>query len=154
MTGLPIGRLSEDVENDIDLIEESLATLVDQLPVLAIKVFERYIDGHPQFAHAFLNPEAARQRMTNETIEAMVGSAKGDWWVDSTVINFVDLHHNYDDFTAEDYSEWFTLVIQTMASLSGESWPKGASAAWHRQAYALVEKIAETRRNDEVPMRS
>ena len=89
--------------------------------------------------------------MTSETIEALVGNAKGEWWVDSTVTNFVDLHHNYDDFTAEDYSEWFTLVIQTMARFAGSNWPKGASAAWHRQAYALVEKIAEIRRNDEVP---
>ncbi|MEP2988201.1 MAG: globin [Parasphingorhabdus sp.] len=142
------------MENDTELIDESLATLDGQHSVLAIKVFERYIDDHPQFAHAFMNPEAARQRMTNETIEALVGAAKDEWWVDSTVINFVDLHHNYDDFTAEDYSEWFTLVIQTMAHLSGDGWPKGASAAWHRQAYALVEKIAEIRRNDEVPMRN
>jgi len=142
------------MENDIGLMERSLAALGDQSQKLAAELFDRYLEGHPQFAHAFINPEAARDRMTNETIEALIGTAKGEWWVDSTVINFVDLHHNYADFTAEDYSEWFTLVIQTMANLTGKSWPKGASAAWHRQAYALVEKIAQIRRNDEVPLRN
>lgn len=135
-------------------MEKSLTTFGGGRRVLAAKLFDVYIDSHPQFAHAFISPEAARDRMTNETIDALVGTAKGEWWVDSTVINFVDLHHNYDDFTAEDYSEWFTLVIQTMANLTGDDWPKGASAAWHRQAYVLVEKIAEIRRNDEVPIRT
>lgn len=139
--------------DDIELIEQSITAFGDQLNTLAVVVFEHYIETHPQFAHAFINPEAARQRMTSETVEALVGTAKNEWWVDATVTNFVDLHHNYDDFTAEDYSEWFTLVIQTMAQLTGERWPKGASGAWHRQAYRLVEKIALIRRNDEVPLR-
>lgn len=135
-------------------MEQSLASFSGHYQDVAARLFEKYIDDHPQFAHAFINPEAARDRMTRETIDALVGTAKGEWWVDSTVVNFVDLHHNYDDFTSEDYSEWFTLVIQTLASFAGNDWPKGASAAWHRQAYQLVDKIAEIRRNDEVPIRN
>ncbi|GAB5486506.1 MAG: hypothetical protein Pars2KO_00760 [Parasphingorhabdus sp.] len=141
------------MNKDLELIENSLAIIDGRHKDIAHALFERYIESHPQFADAFINPDAARDRMTNETIDALIGTARGDWWVDSTVINFVDLHHNYDDFSPEDYSEWFTLVIQTMANFAGNDWPKGASAAWHRQAYTLVEKIAEIRRNDEVPLR-
>jgi len=139
--------------SDHDLVEASLLALGDAYEGMASELFAVYLAGHPHFAHAFLNLEAARERMTRETIEAMVGQAAGKWWVDSTVVNFIDLQHNYDDFTPEDYSEWFTLVIQTMAALAGDDWSKGASAAWHRQAYALVEKIAEVGRNAEVPLR-
>lgn len=139
--------------NDQELLESSLLALGDRYEGMAAELFDRYIATHPQFAHAFMNPEAAQERMTRETIEAMVGQAAGEWWVESTVINFIDLHHNYDDFTPEDYSEWFTLVIQSMAERAQDDWPKGASTAWHRQAYALVEKIAEVGRNAEVPLR-
>ena len=83
----------------------------------------------------------------------MLGLAAGEWWVDHAVTNFIDLHHNYADFTAEDYAAWFALVITTMAARAGPDWPEGASAAWQRQADALTAKVATVTRNREVPVR-
>lgn len=148
MTFSSLRRLSLLVKTDIELIEDSLISLEGRYQDLAQSLFEIYIAEHPQFAHAFINPETSRNRMTTETIEVMVGTAAGEWWVDATIINFVDLHHNYDDFSAEDYGEWFTLVIQKMAEYGGDSWPIEASAAWHRQASVLVKKINKIREPD------
>lgn len=134
-------------------MEASLEAMGDRYDGMAAELFDRFIADHPHYAPVFLNPEAARERMTRETLEAMLGLAAGEWWVDHAVTNFIDLHHNYADFTAEDYAAWFALVIETMASRAGPDWPAGASAAWQRQADGLVTKVAAVARNEEVPKR-
>ena len=140
--------------SDAPLMEASLEALGDRYDGMAAELFDRFIAGHPHYAPVFLNPEAARERMTRETLEAMLGLAAGEWWVDHAVTNFIDLHHNYADFTPHDYAAWFALVIETMAARSEADWPDGARAAWQRQADGLVAKVATVTRNQEVPVRS
>lgn len=139
---------------DHSLMETSLEALDDRYDGMAAELFDRFIADHPQYAPAFLNPEAARERMTRETLEAMLGLAADEYWVDDAVTNFIDLHHNYADFIPQDYAAWFVLVIETMARRAGPDWPTGASAAWQRQADALVAKVATVARNNEVPERT
>ena len=141
-------------QSDAPLMEASLEALGDRYDGMAAALFDRFIADHPHYAPAFLNPEAARERMTRETLEAMLGLAAGEWWVDDAVTNFIDLHHNYADFTAHDYAAWFSLVITTMAQRAGKDWPDGARAAWQRQADALVAKVASVSRNQDVPVRA
>lgn len=140
--------------SDHALMEASLAALGDHDEGMAAELFERFIADHPHYAPLFLNPEAARERMTRETLEAMLGLAAGEWWVDHAVTNFIDLHHNYADFSAGDYADWFALVIATMAARAGAGWPDGASAAWQRQADGLVARVGAVVRNAEVPVRA
>lgn len=140
-------------QTDHAVMEDSLELLGDRYEGMAAELFDRFIADHPQYAPVFLNPEAARERMTRETLEAMLGLAASEYWVDDAVTNFIDLHHNYADFTPHDYAAWFALVIGTMASRAGADWPAGASAAWQRQADALVAKVATVARNREVPVR-
>ena len=139
---------------DHELMEASLVALDSRYDGMAAILFDRLIADHPQYAHAFVNPEAARERMTRETLEAMIGLAAGEPWVDHAVTNFIDLHHDYADFTPQDYADWFALVIETMASRAGSDWPDGASGAWQRQADRLVAKVAAVERNKEVPLRT
>ena len=134
-------------------MEASLEALDERYDGMAAELFDRFIADHPQYAPAFVNPEAARERMTRETLEAMLGLAAGEAWVDHVVTNFVDLHHDYADFTPQDYAAWFALVIETMASRAGPDWPACASDAWQRQADGLVAKVAGVERNKEVPER-
>ncbi|AMO72050.1 globin [Sphingorhabdus sp. M41] len=141
-------------QTDHAVMEDSLVTLGDRYDGMAAELFNRFIAGHPHYAPVFLNPEAARERMTRETLEAMLGLAASEWWVDHAVTNFIDLHHNYADFTPHDYAAWFALVIETMATRAGADWPDGASAAWQRQADGLVAKVATVDRNSEVPVRT
>jgi hypothetical protein len=139
--------------NDAQLMEASLEALGDRYDGIAAELFDRYIADHPQYAPVFLNPEAARERMTRETLEAMLGLAAGEYWVDHAVTNFIDLHHNYADFTPQDYGDWFALVTETMARRAGPDWPAGATEAWQRQADGLVAMVAAVERNQEVPVR-
>ena len=139
---------------DAQLMEASLEALGDRYDGMAAELFDRYIANHPHYAPVFINPEAARERMTRETLEAMLGLAADEYWVDHAVTNFIDLHHNYADFTPQDYANWFALVTGTMARRAGADWPAGASAAWQRQADGLVAKVAAVERNQEVPVRT
>lgn len=141
-------------QTDHAVMEDSIETLGERYDGMAAILFDRFIADHPQYAPVFLNPEAARERMTQETLEAMLGLAAGEPWVDDAVTNFIDLHHDYADFTPQDYAAWFALVIGTMANRAGPDWPAGASAAWQRQADQLVAKVAAVERNREVPRRS
>ncbi|MEP6103011.1 hypothetical protein [Parasphingorhabdus sp.] len=136
------------------LMGASIEALGDRYDGMAGALFNQYIADHPHHAPVFLNPDAAQERMTRETLEVMLGLAADENWVDHTVTNFIDLHHNYADFTPEDYASWFALVITIMAERAGSDWPDGASAAWQRQADGLVAKVAAVERNDEVPTRS
>lgn len=130
------------VNGDLAVMESSLAALGDRYEGLAAELFDGFIAAHPHYAHAFINPEAARERMTRETLEALLGLAEGAWWVRPTVTNFVDLHRNYAAFTAQDYAAWFELTIAAMAGRAGIDWPGEASAAWRRQAAAMVDLVA------------
>ncbi|MFT6008727.1 MAG: hypothetical protein ACI9TB_001963 [Parasphingorhabdus sp.] len=141
-------------QTDHAVMEDSLEALGDRYDGMAAELFDRFIADHPQYAPVFLNPEAAQERMTRETLEAMLGLAAGEWWVDHAVTEFIDLHHNYADFTPQDYAAWFALVIETMANRAGPDWLAGASAAWQRQADGLVAKVATVARNQEVPVRT
>ncbi len=138
----------EPAPADLAAMEASLAALGDGYEGLAAEVFGRLIADHPHYAHTFVNPEAARERMTRETIEALLGLAAGEWWVESTVTNFVDLHRNYAAFTAQDYDAWFTLVIGAIERRSDAAWPLHASAAWGRQAARLLDLVARELANE------
>lgn len=127
--------------SDAALMEASLLALGDRYEGLAAELFERFIADHPHYAHAFINPPAARERMTRETLEALIGLARDEWWVTTTVVNFVDLHRNYAAFTAGDYAVWFELTIEAMSRRAGGAWPMGASAAWRRQATRLASLV-------------
>jgi len=118
-------------------MEASLLALGDGYEGMAAELFDCFISTHPQYSEAFLNPAAAQERMTGETLDALLGAATGAWWVNTTVTTFVDLHRNYGAFSAQDYASWFDLVIAVMARRSGTAWPAGASAAWQRQAATL-----------------
>lgn len=126
---------------DTALLEQSLLALGDAYDGMAAELFKLFIASHPQYANAFANPEAAQERMTSETLEAMVGYASGQWWVTSTVTNFVDLHRDYDRFKPDDYRDWFALVIKTMAARAGDTWPADANLAWQRQADGLMQMV-------------
>lgn len=126
---------------DLALMEESLAALGDDGEGMAAELMDRLTADHPQYAHAFMNPEAARERMTRETLEALLGLAADEPWVATTIANFVDLHHDYASFSADDYAAWLAMTVAAMERRAGARWPAGASAAWRRQAARLIKLI-------------
>lgn len=128
---------------DLAAMEASLVALGEGYEGIAAELFDAFIAAHPHYAPAFSNPAAARERMTRETIEALLGLAAGEGWVAPTVTNFVDLHRNYAAFTPQDYDEWCALVIGAMERRAGSAWPKGTRAAWDRQAERLCRLVTD-----------
>lgn len=127
---------------DAALLEASLVALGEGGDDLGQALYERFIAAHPEHARAFTYPEAAWDRMTRETLEALVGLAEGAPWVETHVVNFVDLHRNYGDFSPRDYTDWVELAIAEMEARSPGRWPPAASAAWRRQADRLLELVS------------
>jgi hemoglobin-like flavoprotein len=131
---------------DIDAITTMEAPLfaiaeanIDITPAL----FDRFFATFPEHRAAFLNLEAAAGRMTNETIEAMIGLATNEHWVPTTIINFVDLHRNYGNFSAALYAAFVDMTVDTLAEAAGTGWNEESNAAWRAQATRLNAMIAK-----------
>lgn len=112
---------------------------IDITPAL----FERFFATFPEQRAPFLNLDAAAGRMTNETIEAMIGLATNEHWVPTTIVNFVDLHRNYGDFPASLYAAFIDMTVDTLADAAGIAWTGESNAAWRAQADRLKAMVAE-----------
>lgn len=105
------------------------------------RVFDRFFERYPETREMFPNLPAAAGRMVNETIEALVGIAEGAWWVETTIVNFVDLHRNYGAITIDHYAGWGDITVAVLLDAAGDG-SAAAEAAWQRQAVRLKEMIA------------
>jgi hypothetical protein len=112
---------------------------IDITPAL----FDRFFATFPEQRAPFLNLEAAAGRMTNETIEAMIGLATNEHWVPTTIINFVDLHRNYGDFPASLYAAFIDMTVDALADAAGVAWTGESNAVWRAQANRLKAMVAE-----------
>jgi len=111
---------------------------IDIIPAL----FDRFFATFPEQRASFINLDAAAGRMTNETIEAMIGLATNEHWVPTTIINFVDLHRNYGDFPASLYAAFIDMTVDALADAAGASWTGESNAAWRTQADHLKAMVA------------
>ena len=112
---------------------------IDITPAL----FDRFFATFPEQRAPFLNLDAAAGRMTNETIEAMIGLASNEHWVPTTIINVVDLHRNYGDFPASLYAAFIDMTVDALADSAGTAWTGESNAAWRAQADRLKAMVAE-----------
>lgn len=112
---------------------------IDITPAL----FDRFFTAFPEQRAPFINLDAAAGRMTNETIEAMIGLATNEHWVPTTIINFVDLHRNYGDFPASLYATFIDMTVDALADAAGDAWTDESNAAWRAQADRLKAMVAE-----------
>jgi hemoglobin-like flavoprotein len=112
---------------------------IDITPTL----FDRFFATFPEQRAPFINLDAAAGRMTNETIEAMIGLATNEQWVPTTIINFVDLHRNYGDFPASLYDAFIDMTVDALAEAAGAAWTKDSNTAWRAQANRLKAMVAE-----------
>ena len=109
---------------------------VDIVPI----VFDRFFAEFPEARDLFPHVEAAAGRMVKETLEAMLGLAEEAWWVETTIINFVDLHRNYGDIAPAQWNAWVDMSIDILVDAAGSDAP--GEAAWRRQAERLKAMIA------------
>lgn len=127
----------------IGVMEAPLFAIAEADIDIARALFDRFFAAFPEHRAVFINPDAARGRMTNETIEAMIGLATDEYWVPTTIVNFVDLHRIYGDFPASLYAAFIDLVVDTMADAAGPAWTSEADTAWRTQAQRLKAMVSE-----------
>ena len=130
----------DDAEAMTALLEATGEAGVDIVPLAFDRFFAEFPDAPALFPHV----EAAAGRMVNETLEALFGLAEDAWWVETTVVNFVDLHRNYGDISAIQWVRWVDIVIDVLVESTGQPIDIGApgEAAWRRQAEQLKAMIA------------
>lgn len=127
----------------IAAIEAPLFAIAEADIDITPALFDRFFATFPEQRAPFLNLDAAAARMTNETIEAMIGLATNEHWVPTTIINFVDLHRNYGDFPASLYAAFIDMTVDALADAAGVAWTDDSNAAWRAQADCLKAMAAE-----------
>ena len=128
-------------ESDSDammaLLEAAGERDIDIVPL----VFDRFFARHPDTRELFPNLEAAAGRMVNETLDALVGLAENAWWVDTTIINFVDLHRNFGTITEAQWHDWIDMTIDTLAEAGGDEAAAASKPAWQAQGARMKAMI-------------
>lgn len=124
-------------------MEKTLLAIAETGIDIAPPLFERFLAVFPEQRPSFTNLEAAMGRMTNETVEALMGIATGEFWVPVTITNFVDLHRNYGTIPLAQYVAFVDMVVDALAEASGAGWSSAQDSAWRAQARQLNRMIAD-----------
>lgn len=130
-------ELASDSDTMMALLEAAGEREIDIVPL----VFDRFFARHPETRELFPNLEAAAGRMVNETLEALVGLAEDAWWVNTTIINFVDLHRNFGTISEAQWHDWIDMTIDTLAEAGGAEAAALSKPAWQAQAARMKAMI-------------
>lgn len=133
-------------KTDAELMEASLIAVVDAGVELRFALFERFFAVWPDRRASFLNVDAASRRMTDETLEMMMGLARGeDNWVWPLVAELAFTHRSYGRLPWAEYESWISLTIEVVRDAAGAVWDAETEAAWVRQGERLKVMLQEAR---------
>lgn len=133
-------------KSDAELMEASLIACADAGAELRFALFERFFAAWPERRASFLNVDAASRRMTDETLEMMLGLAKGeDNWVWPLVAELAFTHRSYGRLPWAEYESWIALTIEVVRDAAGAAWDAETGAAWARQGERLKALLQEAR---------
>lgn len=122
---------------DAASMEASLLAVADADIDIRHALFDRFLAAFPGRRAAFLNLDAASRRMTDETLQMLLGLARGEGWVWTQIADLVGNHRNYGTLTSEEYDGFIDMTIAELGIASGDAWNAATAAAWKRQATAL-----------------
>lgn len=130
---------------DAELMEASLAAAADG-PELRHALFARFFEAFPDRRASFINVDAASRRMTDETLEMMLGLAKAEEnWVWPLVAELSFTHRSYGRLPMNEYDAWIDMTIDVLGEAAGAEWSAETDAAWRRQGERLKAMITEAR---------
>jgi hemoglobin-like flavoprotein len=130
---------------DAELMEASLLAVGEAHVDIRADLFDRFFKAFPDRRASFYNEDASTPRMTNETLEMMLGLATDEKWVWYQIASLVFTHRNYGPLPQEEYDVFVDLAVETLGDAAGDSWTTDCAAAWGRQARKLKTMIAEAR---------
>ncbi len=133
-------------KSDAELMDASLIAVADAGIELRFALFERFFAAWPERRVSFLNVDAASRRMTDETLEMMLGLAKGEEnWVWPLVAELAFTHRSYGRLPWAEYESWIGLTIEVVRDTAGAAWNTETEAAWVRQGERLKVMLQEAR---------
>jgi hypothetical protein len=131
---------------DAELIEASLIAVAEADVELRHPLFARWFAAWPERRATFINADASSRRMTDETLEMMLGLAKGEeLWVGPLVDELAFTHRSYGRLPWEEYESWIDLTVEVVADAASSAWNDATHAAWLRQAARLKIMLTEAR---------
>lgn len=122
---------------DAALMEASLLAVADADIDIRHMLFDRFLAAYPARRPAFLNLDAASRRMTDETLQMLLGLARGEGWVWPQIADLVGNHRNYGTLTSAEYDGFIDMTVAELGIAAGGAWNAATAAAWARQAAAL-----------------
>ena len=112
---------------------------------IRLPLFERFFAAFPGRRASFISIDAASRRMTDETLEMMLGLAKGEGWVWPLVTELVFTHRSYGALPIAEYDAFIDMTVDELGKAAGADWTVEAASAWQRHADALKAMIRKAR---------
>lgn len=129
--------------SDAASMEASLIAAADA--DIRLPLFERFFAAFPERRASFISIDAASRRMTDETLEMMLGLAKGEGWVWPLVAELVFTHRSYGALPIAEYDAFIDMTVDELGKAAGADWTVEAASAWQRHADALKAMIRKAR---------
>lgn len=108
-------------------------------------LFDRFFAAFPERRATFISVDAASRRMTDETLQMMLGLAQGEAWVWPLVAELVFTHRSYGFLPIAEYDAFIDMTIAELGAAAGAEWTPAAAAAWQRHGDALKQMIRKAR---------
>lgn len=126
-------------------MEASLIAVADAGIDIRIPLFERFFAAYPERRASFISVDAASRRMTDETLQMMLGLAQGETWVWPLVAELVFTHRSYGALPIAEYDAFIDMTVAELGAAIGVAWSAPSAAAWQRHADALKAMIRKAR---------
>ncbi|MBO9698047.1 MAG: hypothetical protein J7499_17775 [Sphingopyxis sp.] len=130
---------------DATLMEASLAAVAEAGVDIRHALFGRFFAAFPVRRASFMVVDASSVRMTDETLQMMLGLAKGESWVWPLVTELVHTHRAYGPLPIGEYDAFIDLTVEALGEAAGAAWSTGCAGAWIEQAGALKSMIRRAR---------
>lgn len=130
---------------DAALMEASLAAVADADIDIRHALFDRFFGAYPERRASFMILDASSRRMTDETLQMMVGLAKDEGWVWPLVTELVHTHRAYGPLPIAEYDAFIDMTVAELGAAAGAAWTSECAVAWAGQAEALKAVIRRAR---------
>src|SRR3546814_7314087 len=126
-------------------MEASLAAVADAGVDIRHALFDRFFAAFPDRRASFMIVDASSRRMTDETLQMMLGLAKGESWVWPLVAELVFTHRAYGALPIEEYDAFIGMTVEELSTAAGAAWTAETGTAWQPQADGWKAMIRKAR---------
>ena len=126
---------------ELDQIEEDLAALSEQIPVLFRDFYARLYAAHPHTQVCFGSGSMVpRKQMLNQMLSAVHDHARGEDWLPEYLAGMSTLHHDWD-VTACMYDALVESLIAALGANLGPSWNAEGERVWRAHLDAICQRM-------------